>query len=70
MAAERFGLDTNVLVYLVDGRDTARQARAREVGLRFDEPERVREIVCAFHDEAMMSGDRDEGEPVYPSRSD
>ncbi len=31
MAAERFGLDTNVLVYLVDGRDPVRQARAREV---------------------------------------
>ena len=31
MTAERFGLDTNVLIYLVDGRDPARQARAREV---------------------------------------
>ena len=31
VTAERFGLDTNVLVYLVDGRDPARQARAREV---------------------------------------
>ena len=31
MTAERFGLDTNVLVYLVDGRDPVRQARAREV---------------------------------------
>ena len=31
MSAERFGLDTNVLIYLVDGRDPARQARAREV---------------------------------------
>lgn len=30
-AAERFGLDTNVLVYLVDGRDPARQVRARLV---------------------------------------
>ena len=31
MTAERFGLDTNVLIYLVDGREPARQARAREV---------------------------------------
>ncbi len=31
MSAERFGLDTNVLIYLVDGRDPARQSRAREV---------------------------------------
>ena len=31
MTAERFGLDTNVLVYLVDGRDPVRQALAREV---------------------------------------
>jgi predicted nucleic acid-binding protein len=31
VTAERFGLDTNILVYLVDGRDPARQARAREV---------------------------------------
>ena len=31
MTAERFGLDTNILVYLVDGRDPARRARAREV---------------------------------------
>ena len=31
MTAERFGLDTNVLIYLVDGCDPARQARAREV---------------------------------------
>jgi predicted nucleic acid-binding protein len=31
VAAERFGLDTNVLVYLVDGRDPVRQARAREI---------------------------------------
>ena len=31
MTAERVGLDTNVLVYLVDGRDPVRQARAREV---------------------------------------
>jgi predicted nucleic acid-binding protein len=29
--AERFGLDTNVLIYLVDGREPIRQARAREV---------------------------------------
>jgi uncharacterized protein (TIGR00730 family) len=34
-----------------------------------DEPEKVRDIVCAFHDEAMMT-ERDEGEPIYPSRSD
>lgn len=31
MAAERFGLDTNVLIYLVDGHEPHRQARAREV---------------------------------------
>ena len=31
MAAERFGLDTNVLIYLVDGREPTRQARARAV---------------------------------------
>lgn len=30
-SAERFGLDSNVLVYLVDAREPARQARAREV---------------------------------------
>jgi predicted nucleic acid-binding protein len=29
--AERFGLDSNVLVYLVDDRDRARQQRAREI---------------------------------------
>ncbi len=31
MAAERFGLDTNVLIYLLDSREAVRQARAREV---------------------------------------
>ena len=31
MTAERFGLDTNVLIYLVDSRGPSRQARAREV---------------------------------------
>ncbi len=31
VAAERFGLDTNVLIYLVDGREPTRQARARAV---------------------------------------
>lgn len=31
VTAERFGLDTNVLLYLVDGRDPVRQSRAREV---------------------------------------
>ena len=31
VAVERFGLDTNVLIYLLDGREPARQARAREV---------------------------------------
>jgi prevent-host-death family protein len=31
VAAERFGLDSNVLVYLVDGRDPPRQGRAREI---------------------------------------
>ena len=34
MTAERFALDTNVLIYLVDGCDPARQARAREVAER------------------------------------
>jgi predicted nucleic acid-binding protein len=29
--AERFGLDSNVLVYLVDDRNPARQQRAREI---------------------------------------
>lgn len=31
MAAERFGLDTNVLIYLLDSREAVRQARAREL---------------------------------------
>ena len=31
VTVERFGLDTNVLIYLLDGREQARQARAREV---------------------------------------
>ncbi|HEX6014815.1 MAG TPA: PIN domain-containing protein [Geminicoccaceae bacterium] len=34
MAAERFGLDSNVLVYLADGRDPKRQGRAREIVAR------------------------------------
>jgi predicted nucleic acid-binding protein len=34
VAAERFGLDSNVLVYLVDSRDPARQGRAREIVAR------------------------------------
>ena len=31
MVGERFGIDTNVLIYLIDGREPVRQARAREV---------------------------------------
>ena len=31
MTAERFGLDTNVLLYLVDDREPVRRSRAREV---------------------------------------
>ena len=34
VAGERFGLDTNVLIYLIDGREPDRQARAREVVAR------------------------------------
>lgn len=31
VTAERFGLDSNVLIYLVDGRNPARQGRARRI---------------------------------------
>jgi predicted nucleic acid-binding protein len=31
VAAERFGLDTNVLIYLIDAGEPVRQARAREL---------------------------------------
>jgi len=34
VAAERFGLDSNLLVYLVDGRDPVRQNRARAIVAR------------------------------------
>ena len=35
-----------------------------------DEPERVRDIVCEFHDQALMNGDKDEGEPLHAIRAD
>jgi len=34
-----------------------------------DDPERVRDIVCEFHDQAMMNG-KDEGEPIHPTHGD